>query len=256
MDRTEPRSHRPAGLPDSVVALVAAPLDPQTYRNLSYLILSVPLALAYLVFLALGFGLVPGALSGTAWWLAGGGPLALVGAALCLAAGLVTLPAMLPVLNAVPRLAAFEHRLIGRLLGDAWGWGAAGATVTSGRGPWRSLGARLRDVGVARGLTYLLVKAPFALLGCAVVAAATALIALLLLAPALATTATFSGLYAAAGIGSGGDAWLCVLVAFPVLGFAVQAVNALAWVARELARLLLAPADAARYEWAVRSTTR
>ena len=47
-------------------ALVEAPLDPQTYRHLTFLLLSVPLGLAYSLFLATGFGLVPGALSGFA----------------------------------------------------------------------------------------------------------------------------------------------------------------------------------------------
>ena len=142
MDRTEPRTFRSAALHDPVAALVAAPLDPQTYRNLGYLILSVPLALAYLAFLAIGFGLVPGALSGTAWLLAGGGPVALVGVALCVAAGFVALPAMLPVLDAVRRLVGFERRVIGRLLGDAWSHDPAGAAAAGRRGPWRRLGER------------------------------------------------------------------------------------------------------------------
>jgi hypothetical protein len=113
-----------------------------------------------------------------------------------------------------------------------------------------------RDLGMFRGLTFLAVKAPLAVLGSAVVAAAAVLIGLLVLAPVLVTTTTFGDLYAAVQIGPGLEAWLCVLVAFPVLGLAVQAINGLAWVANELARLLLASPDVARYEWATDSTTR
>lgn len=236
-------------------ALVAAPLDPQTYRNLGFLLLSIPLGLAYLAFLAAGFGLVPGALSGASARLAiVGEPAALGAAVVCLAAGVLALPALLPVLDVAQRVLGFERRLIGALLGGRVSiattpLAAAGA---AGRGPWRRLPTRLADLGLARGLTYLAIKLPLAVLGLAVVGGSAALVGALLLAPALADTASLGATYAAVGIDQTRETWLCVFVAFPVFGLAVQAVNGLAWLARELARLLLASPDVARYEWATR----
>lgn len=217
--------------------------------------LSLPLGLAYFAVLAVGFGLVPGALSGSAWLLGGTGPVALAAAVGCLAVGVIALPAMLPVLDGVRRLAGFERRLNRALLGGSSGLSFA-KSVATGRGPWRRVADGLRDIRLARALTYLVVKAPFAVLGFAVVAGAAALIGLLVLAPLLVSTAAFSAVYTATDIQPGIDAWLCVLVAFPVTGLALQTVNGLAWVAAELARLLLAPADTARYEWTESSTTR
>jgi len=257
MDRIAPRPLRPSPFRDPAGALVAAPLDPQTYRNIGFLVLSIPLGLAYMAFLAAGFGLVPGALSGASARLAAAGePLALAAALGCLAVGVLALPALLPVLDAAQRLVRFEGRLIATLLGTPL---APAATVVAGgdqAGPWRRLAARLTDLGLARGLTYLAVKAPLAVLGFAVVAGSALLVTALLLAPALSESTALRDVYAAAGIDQTREAWLCVPIAFPVFGLAVQAVNGLAWVARELARLLLASPDAARYDWAVRSTAR
>jgi hypothetical protein len=255
--RTETRHLRPFVFSEPTAALVAAPLELQTYRNLGYLLLSLPLGVAYFAVLLVGFGLVPGTLSGlSAWLVAGGGPLALVGAVLCVLVGVAALPAMLPVLAAVQRLIGLERRLTGNLLGGSLGRGVDRESAPIRRDPWRRLASSLRDIGLARGMTYLVVKGPLAVVAFMVVAGAVGLIALLLLAPLLATNSTFADLYATADIQSGREAWLCVLVAFPVLGLAVQAVNALAWVTHELARLLLAPTDVARYEWATGSTTR
>ena len=207
MDRTETRSRRPSALQLHATAFVAAPLDPQTYRNLGYLMLSLPLGLAYFAMLAVGFGLVPGALSGTAWLLSGTGPVALVAALGGIAVGVLALPAMLPVLDGAQRLVDFERRLNRALLGGLSGRSIAGP-VASERGPWRRVADRLRDMGSARALTYLVVKAPLAVLGSAVVAGAAALTGLLGLAPLLISTEAFSGVYVAAEIQPGIDAWL------------------------------------------------
>lgn len=256
MERSDSRQPRPSLLHRPAEALVAAPLDPQTYRNLWYLLFSLPLGLAYLAFLGAGFGLVPGVLSSASARLAAAGePLAVLAAVLCIAAGVLVLPAMLPVLDLAQRLVRFERRLSRRLLGNPLAHPPA-AESTFAAGPWRRVAARLSDLGLARGLTYIAIKGPLALLGAAVVIAALATVAALLLAPALYRSPLAGDAYAAAGIEHLGQAWLCVLVAFPVLGLALQAVNGLAWVARELARLLLAPTDVARYEWATRSTNR
>jgi hypothetical protein len=231
-------------------ALIEAPLDRQTYRNLTYLLLSAPMALAYSLFLAAGFGLVPGALSGlAARMLAEGDPAAFAAAALCLALGVALLPAIEPVLAAAQRLIRFERRLTGTLLG---GFAAPEDTLTAPRpatDPWRRVLARAGDVGLARGLTYLCVKAPLATLSLVIVAGSAALIGGLLLAPALYHQGWLSGLYAGAGIDERREAWLCVLIAFPVFGLATQVVNGLARLARELAHLLLASPDAARRSW-------
>jgi hypothetical protein len=231
-------------------ALVEAPLDRQTYRNLTYLLLSAPLALAYSLFLAAGFGLVPGALSGiAARLLKEGDPAGLAAAALCLALGVALLPAIDPVLNAAQRLIRFERRLTSNLLD---GFSASDDTLTTSRpltDPWRRVLTRAGDVGLARGLTYLCVKAPLAALSLAILAGATALIGGLLLAPLLYHQGWLTNLYAGAGIDESREAWLCVLIAFPVFGLATQAINGLARVARELAHLLLASPDAARRSW-------
>jgi hypothetical protein len=257
MDRIAPRPLRPSPFREPAAALVAAPLDPQTYRNLGFLMLSVPLGLAYLAFLATGFGLIPGALSGASLRLATlGEPIAMTAALVCLAVGVLALPMMLPVLDAAHRLIGFERRLIRSHLGGSV---APATTIEFGGasvGPWRRLAARLTDVGFARGLTYLVVKGPLALLTFAVVAGSSLLILGLLMAPALSEVAVVADFYAAVGIDQAREAWLCVLIAFPVLGLALQAVNALAWVAHELAHLLLAPSSEARHDWATRSTTR
>ena len=256
MERFDSRQPRPSFFHNPAEALVAAPLDSQTYRNLWYLLLSLPLGIAYLVFLAAGFGLVPGVLSGiSARFAEGSEALALLAAALCFAAGVLALPAMLPVLDLAQRLVRFEGLLSRRLLGNS-PMPASAAREADGAGPWRRVATRFDDLGFVRGLTYLSIKCPLALLGAAVVLATMATVTALLLAPALYRSSFAGDAYATAGIERPGQAWLCVLVAFPVLGLALQAVNGLAWVARELARLLLAPTDVARYEWASGSTDR
>jgi hypothetical protein len=237
-------------------ALVEAPLDPRTYRHLTFLLLSVPLGLAYSLFLLTGFGLVPGALSGfAARMLEDGDPAAFAAASLCLALGVALLPLVGPVLTASRRLIRFERRLTSHLLGGIAVDDSATAPPPASD-PWRRILAQVGDVGFVRGLTYLLLKAPLALLSLAVVAGSATLIAGLLFAPALYHLGSLADLYAGVGIEERRQAWLCVLIAFPVLGLAVQAVNGLAWVARELARLLLASPDAARLPWAARSTAR
>jgi hypothetical protein len=240
-------------------ALVEAPLDPRTYRHLSFLLLSVPLGLAYALFLATGFGLVPGALSGfAARLLEDGDPAAFAAASLCLALGVALLPLVGPVLSASRRLIGFERRLSSRLLGGLVTTADAGPVTPPASDPWRRVLVQGGDVGLMRGLTYLLLKAPLALLSLAVVAGSVTLIAGLLFAPALYQMGSLTDLYAGFGIEERRQAWLCVLIAFPVLGLAIQAVNGLAWVARELARLLLASPDAARLPWSgsARSTAR
>ena len=74
--------------------------------------------------------------------------------------------------------------------------------------------------------------------------------------PLLSQVGPLTDLYAAAGIEGVLRVWLCVPIAFPVLGLAIQAVNGLTWIARELAHLLLASPDAARLPWTARSTAR
>ena len=257
MQRTTSYSSRPSPSHRPMSALVEAPLDPRTYRHLTFLLLSVPLGVAYALFLLTGFGLVPGALSGfAARLLDDGDPTALAAASLCLALGVAMLPLVGPVLTASRRLIRFERALTSRLLGALVVADDAVTSSPPAADPWRRVLAQGGDVGLLRGLTYLLLKAPLALLSLAVVAGSAALIAGLLFAPALYHQVWFTELYAGAGIDERRQAWLCVPIAFPVLGLAVQAVNGLAWVARELARLLLASPDAARLPWAARSTAR
>jgi hypothetical protein len=237
-------------------ALVEAPLDPRTYRNLTYLMLSAPLALAYALFLATGFGLVPGALSGFALRLMeSGDPAAFAAAALCLALGVALLPMVGPVLDVSRRLVRFERRVTSSFLGIGAQPDQFASAVPS-TDPWRRVLIQGSDVGLACGLTYLLVKGPLAALSLAVVGGAAALIGGLLFAPLLAQVGPLGDLYAAAGVEGALRLWLCVPIAFPVLGLAIQAVNGLAWVARELAHLLLAAPDAARQPWTARSTAR
>lgn len=139
---------------------LGALFEPQTYRNLLYLLLAFPLGLAYFVFLVTGLSLGVGLL------------ITLLG-----------LPILALVLAAGWGLAAFERRLAGVLLGAHIP--APALPAPTGDDLWARLKAHLHNPLTWTSLAYLVVKFPLGLVSFVVMVTLLALTAVLIAAPFL-----------------------------------------------------------------------
>lgn len=222
----------PIGLAPRRGSLLAVAADGRTYRNLGYLLLALPLGLAYFLFLATGFALGTG-----------------------LALTLVGPPVLVAVAAGSWRLAAFERRLAAVLLGEAVASGEASpapgllvalAATWRDRAAlvalWRGVGARLADPTTFRGLIFLVAKLPLGIVSFAIVAAAYGAAAAMLLAP---VTYRFDAVVTRLGpvrIDDVEEAAVGFLLAPLALLAAMHLSNALAVASGRFARLMLGPA--------------
>jgi hypothetical protein len=193
--------------------LVGVVARPQTWRNTLYLALALPLGLAYT---ALLFGA-----------LALGGGLAML---------ILGVPLLLALLNSGLRLAAFERSLARRLLGVDL---EPPAPAPSGCGTaTQQFAARLHEPATWKTIGYLFVKLPLGLAATGALAALTAAVGGLLLAPALYSWTTFSmaGVWR---VDSLPEALACMLLGVPALLLALRTLNALAAMSGAVARGLL-----------------
>ena len=112
-------------------SFLAAPVRPQTYLNLAYLVLSFPLGLAYFVFGTVGLSLGLG-----------------------LSVVLVGIPLVMVVVGATLLIAGFERRLTTWLLGVD----VPGQTELAGEGKWEKLRELATEPGTYAALLYLPLK--------------------------------------------------------------------------------------------------
>lgn len=116
---------------DRFRSFVAAPVRPQTYLNLAYLVLSFPLGLAYFVFLTVGLSLGLG-----------------------LSVLLVGIPVLGVVVAATLLIVGFERRLTSWLLGVD----VPGRTELTGEDRWEQLRELATEPGTYAALLYLPLK--------------------------------------------------------------------------------------------------
>jgi hypothetical protein len=185
----------------------------QTWRNALYLALALPLGVAYtaLLFCALALG---------------GGLLMLI----------LGVPELLALLNSGQRLASIERNLARWLLGVKL---EPPAPAPSGCGSaTQQFAARLHEPATWKAIGYLFVKLPLGLAATGALAALTAAVGGLLLAPALYswTTVSIAGVWR---VDSLTEALACTLLGLPALLLALQTLNALAAMSGGVARGLL-----------------
>lgn len=222
----------PTGRPESILAVAA---DGRTYRRLGYLLLALPLGVAYFAVLATGFVLGTG-----------------------LFVTLIGVPILLAVVGGSWRLTELERRLVSALLGQTIPAAEVSASPTSG--VWGALAVGLRDRGAVRplvartiarlvdpatyrGLIFLVAKLPLGLVSFAAIAACYGLALGLLLAP---LTYRLDGLAIGFGlvpVDNFETAVLCFLGAPPAILAAMHVSNALAALSARFAHLMLAPME-------------
>ncbi len=234
---------------DAAEAFLAVAAERQTYRNLGYLLLALPLGIAYLGFIVVGFLLVPGALTSVSGYLFDEHPaLGMVAIPVAAALALAGLPIPLALLGATRALAAFEARLATVLLGKP---------VTpqftpldrDHTGRWTRLRERAVDLDTLRGLAFLVVKLPLGILSLAVVSISFLLPASLLGAPVFYRMEGFGLFLDAIQVDSLSKALICVAVAPVAALVSLHLVNGAAWLSAELAGGLLNPQPIARRTW-------
>ncbi len=223
---------RPAARTESLLAVAA---DGRTYRNLGYLLLALPLGVAYFLFLAVGFALGTG-----------------------LFVTLVGLPILLAVATGAWRLIEFERRLATSLLGEAIPptfadaapvpsvWAGLKLAVKDRAGLpalWSRIARRLADPATCRGLAYLVAKLPLGLASFAAVAVSYGLAVGLLLAPVTYRFDAFAPRFGSIRVDSFEEAVIAFLVAPVAIVAAMHVSNALAAVSGRFAHLMLAPAE-------------
>ncbi len=239
----------PHGEIDAAEAFLAVAAERQTYRNLAYLLLALPLGVAYLGFIVVGFLLVPGALTTGSGYLFDEHPaLGLAAVPVAVAIALAGLPIPLTLLSAARALATFEARLATALLGKPV---APRFTPLDRKatGRWARLRERVKDLDTLRGLAFLVVKLPLGILSVVVVSVSFLLPASLLGAPVFYRMEGIRLFLGAIQVDTLSRALMCVALA-PVAGLvSLHLVNGAAWLSAELAGGLLNPQPVARRTW-------
>ncbi len=242
-------SHHDHGQTDAAEAFLGVAAERQTYRNLGYLLLSLPLGIVYLGFILVGFLLVPGALTTGSTYLVDEHPgLGLAVIPLVLAFVLASLPIPLALLGVTRVIAAFEARLATALLGKpvAPRFAPVGRDATS---RWTRLRAWVTDLDTMRGLAFLVVKLPLGILSLVVVGVSVLLPASLLGAPVFYRMEGMSTFLGAMQVDSLSKALMCALAAPLAALVSLHLVNGTAWLSGELAGGLLNPQPVARRAW-------
>ena len=216
-------------------SILAVAAEARTYRNLAYLLLALPLGLAYFAFLAAGFALGTG-----------------------LFVTLISPPILLAVVAGSWRLADVERRLAGDLLGEPIPPAFVGfapmpamrvwlRTAVRDRNALGALGnliaARLVDPITFRGLAFLVAKLPLGLLSLAAVTASYGLALSLLLAPLTYRVDALAARFGPVRVDSMEEAALAFLVAPGAILAAMHASNALAAASGRFAHLMLTSPD-------------
>ncbi|MEL6106015.1 MAG: protein kinase [Planctomycetota bacterium] len=199
-------------------AFFAAILDVQSYRNLLYLVLSIPLGLLYCVFLVFGFSL--GVTTAIVW------------------VGLFVLLGTFLAVNGITRL---ERRLARGLLRTAIPPRALATDV--GLNTNRTVLEKARDLMVSReswaGVGYLLVKFPLALVTLVVISVLLTSSAAMIVLPFLDRSASANLAVGTWKFDTPSERVLTSLAGFVLLSVSLQLLNALAWVHASWARLCL-----------------
>jgi hypothetical protein len=230
---TTPHPAQRAARAGSILAVAA---EARTYRSLAYLLLALPLGVAYFLVLAVGFVLGTG-----------------------LAVTLIGLPILLAVAAASWRLVDLERRLAAGLLGEAIpathapvaaavpvptaGWRAVARDRAALAALWRGVAARLADPGTFRGLAFLVAKLPLGLVSFAAVAVAYGAALGLLLAPVTYRVDALAVRLGPLRVDTMEEAAVAFFVAPLAILAAMHVSNALAAASGRVARLLLAPPD-------------
>lgn len=234
---------------DAAEAFLAVAGERQTYRNLGYLLLALPLGIAYLGFIVVGFLLVPGALTTGSTYLFDAHPaLGMAAVPVAAALALAGLPIPLTLLGAARALAAFEARLATTLLGKPM-TPQFTPLDRGASGRWAKLQARVTDLDTLRGLAFLVVKLPLGILSLVVVGVSLLLPVSLLGAPVLYRMEGMSSFLVAIQVDSLSKALVCVGVAPVAALVSLHLVNGAAWLSAELAGGLLNPQPVARRAW-------
>ncbi len=234
---------------DAAEAFLGVAAERQTYRNFGYLLLSLPLGIVYLGFIAFGFLLVPGALTTSSGYLFDEHPaLGMAAVPVAIALALAGLPIPLALLGKARALAAFEARLATALLGKpvAPRFVPVGYDATN---RWTRLRAWVTDLDTLRGLAFLVVKLPLGILSLVVVGVSVLLPASLLGAPLFYRMEGMSAFLGAIQVDSLSKALSCVALAPLAALVSLHLVNGAAWLSAELAGGLLNPQPVARRAW-------
>ena len=226
----------------------------QTYHNIGYLLIALPLGLAHLLVLVVGFALVPASLAVGGLSVLSFRPdeaLGIVGLTGMALLGLAVLPLILPVIAITRRLAHLEARLASNLLGHVVAPDLGDCRTAIGRSsPWNRVRARLTDLETVRGMAFLCIKLPLGFLSFVVVVGSVLVAIALMLAPLTYSLGTSALPMVDVRADSVTEAITCLALApVAVLG-ALHAMNGVAWASREMAGLLLNPPRVVRAAWA------
>lgn len=236
---------------DLAEAFLSVAADRQTYRNLGYLLLALPLGVAYLVFVVIGFLLVPGALTTGSTYLFDEHPLlGIAGIALAVTVALAGLPIPLALMGTARVLATFEAKLATSLLGTPVAPRFSlldRGSHTSGR--LQRLRAWAADLDTLRGFAFLVVKLPLGILSLVVIGVGLLLPASLLGAPVFYRLEGMNLLLEAIRVDSLTESLICALFAPVAALVSLHLVNGTAWLSAELASGLLNPQPLARRAW-------
>lgn len=216
---------------DASEAFLGVAAERQTYRNFGYLLLSLPLGIVYLGFIAFGFLLVPGALTTSSGYLFDEHPaLGMAAVPVAIALALAGLPIPLALLGkpVAPRFVPVGH--------DATNC-------------WTRLRAWVTDLDTLRGLAFLVMKLPLGILSLVVVGVSVLLPASLLGAPLFYRMEGMSAFLGAIQVDSLSKALMCVALAPLAALVSLHLVNGAAWLSAELAGGLLNPQPVARRAW-------
>jgi putative sensor protein len=204
-----------APLADGLRHFCGAPFRLRTYTNLLYLLLAFPLGLAYFIFLivglTVGFGL-------TIVW--------------------VGLPILALVFAGSWAFAAFERQAAMLLLGaDVPPMLPPPSPVA--RTAWQRAGDFFSNPVTWKGMGFLLLKLPLGLVSFAAIVVSLPLSGALLLAPLLWEMGVLEIDGVIFQVDSIGGAWGCAVVGLVLLFLSLNLLNALAWIWRGTATVLL-----------------
>jgi hypothetical protein len=200
---------------DALRHFLAAPFRPRTYGNLLYLMLALPLGLAYFVFLSVGltagFGL-------TLIWIG--------------------IPLLALVFAGTWAFAAFERQAAIHLLG-ADVPPMAPVPTGAARSAWQRAGDFFSNPVTWKGMGFLLLKLPLGIVSFVATVTLLSVSGALLLAPLFWEVGVFEIDTVTFQLDSLGAAWVCSLAGIVLMFLSLNLLNALGGVWRGTATLLL-----------------
>lgn len=206
----------PRGVETAIESIAGVVVEPQTYRNVVYVLLAFPLGVAYFVALTVGFS---------------------VGAALTVA--VVGVPILLVVVVGSRPLAAFERTLANALLDVEIRPPDDVEPATGGDGPWATLTGYVGAGSTWKGLGFLYLKFWLGTLSFVLIVVTLAVAVVLLTAPLHYRDPAFAIQFGAWSIDTLDQAFLAVPIGIGVVVVALHVFNAVARVSGAIAEALL-----------------